>query len=118
MISEDCVEVLCDLNLAELINQQIRRLRKGCQESITILNLTTFVVFPHNEVTDKKTADTFLVDSFHALWFPAFSGVDVKIYERSFFSRPLHSQFSFRVRLSRNSYAPPNGELARTLGTG
>ena len=39
---------LCDLNPTELINRQIRRLRKGCQENIMILNLTTFVVFPHN----------------------------------------------------------------------
>ena len=39
---------LCDLNPAELLNRQIRRLRKGCQENIMILNLTTFVVFPHN----------------------------------------------------------------------
>ena len=39
---------LCDLSPAELINRQIRRLRKGCQENIMILNLTTFVVFPHN----------------------------------------------------------------------
>ena len=63
---------LCDLNPRELVNQQIRRLRKGYQENIPILNLTSFVVFP----------DTFLVDSFQVLWFPAFSGVEMKIYER------------------------------------
>ena len=34
-----------DLNLAEYINRQIRILRSGCQENITILNLTAFVVF-------------------------------------------------------------------------
>ena len=40
-----------------------------------------------------QTADTFyfLGDSFHALWLPSFSGVDIKIYETSFFSHPLHS---------------------------
>ena len=47
-----------------------------------------------------QTADTFLVDSFRALWFPAFSGVDVKIYERLFFSRPLHSHLLSCAALS------------------
>ena len=34
-----------DLNLANYINQQIRILRRGCQENIAILNFTSFVVF-------------------------------------------------------------------------
>ena len=34
-----------DFNLTEYINRKIRRPRRGCQENITILNLTTFVVF-------------------------------------------------------------------------
>ena len=34
-----------DLCLAEYINRQIRILRRGCQENIAILNLTSFVVF-------------------------------------------------------------------------
>ena len=33
-----------DFNLAEYINWKIRRLRRSCQESIIILNLTVFVV--------------------------------------------------------------------------
>ena len=33
-----------DLTLAEYINRKIRRLRRGCQENIRILNLTAFVV--------------------------------------------------------------------------
>ena len=33
-----------DLNLAEYINWKIRRLRRGCQENIRMLNLTAFVV--------------------------------------------------------------------------
>ena len=99
-----------------------------------------------------QTADTFLVSlfvsQFHSLWFPAFSGVDIKMYERSFFSRPLHShllspplalaspfpasctRISFPCPLHSHSHllscaaltwllaAPPNGELACRLGTG
>ena len=34
-----------DLNLAEYINRENRRLKRGSQENMTILNLTAFVVF-------------------------------------------------------------------------
>ena len=107
---------LCDLNPAELINRQIRRLRKGCQENIMILNLITFVVSP--QLSHWQTADTFLVDSFHALWFPVFSGMEIKIYERSFFSHPFHSHLLLCAALSDFLWLPLNGELSRRLGTG
>ena len=49
-----------DLNIAECINRQIRRLRRGCQENFTILNTTFsryyqryFVVFLHIEVSSS-----------------------------------------------------------------
>ena len=106
-----------DLTLAEYINRKIRRLRRGCQENIRILNLTAFVV-SKNLPTMKSvrgwfhiqqrqhqrnwrlawpdvgywpTADTFLVswDSFKTLQFPAVSGVEMKIYGRSLQALPF-----------------------------
>ena len=39
-----CGCIFYHLNLAEYINWRIRRLRRGCQENISVLNLTAFVV--------------------------------------------------------------------------
>ena len=50
-----------DLNLAECINRQIRRLRRGCQENFTILNTTFFRYF----VTLLCFSTTKSVDLFH-----------------------------------------------------
>ena len=44
-----------DFNLAEYINWKIRRLRRGCQENIMILNLTAFVVI--KSVLKMKSVD-------------------------------------------------------------
>ena len=70
------------------------------------------------QLSHWQTADTFLVDSFHALWFPVFSGMEIKIYERSFFSHPLHSHLLLCAALSDFLWLPLNGELSRRLGTG
>ena len=51
-----------DLNLAEYINRQIRRLRRGCQENFTILNTTFFRYF----VTLLSFSTTKSVDLFQS----------------------------------------------------
>lgn len=112
-----CGCIFYHLNLAEYISWRIRRLRRGCQENISVLNLTAFVVsknFPtmksvrgwfhiqqrqHQrnwrlawpDVGYWPTADTFFVswDSFKTLQFPAVSGVEMKIYGRSLQALPF-----------------------------
>ena len=59
-------------------------------------------------------------NSFHALLFPALSGVEMKMYERSsqavfFFSHPSHWCLLSRAALAWLLATPPNGQLARRL---
>ena len=91
-------------NCVILINRQIRRLRKGCLENITILNLTTFVVFPHNEVTDKQLTH-FLLTVFTLCGFLRFQEWTLK-FERLFFSRPLHLHLLSCAALSNFLWLP------------